>query len=130
MAKRNRGGLLDNWITTAPTSAPVKETEGAATTPTETPAQQADLDAMGITPEMEEQLKDYRNSHRTGRPRGTGRKETNPYEGRATFVVDTRQIRKLKYISLKESRLHKDVISEALARYIDEWESKNGIINI
>lgn len=137
MAKKNRGGLLDKWVTTAPTSAPVKETE---TTSTETSTDQTqtgknDLDpnvaqSMGVTPEMEEQLNELRNSRRTGRPKGTGHKEKNPFETRATFVVDSRQVRKLKFISLKESRLHKDVISEALSRYIDEWESKNGIINL
>lgn len=46
------------------------------------------------------------------------------------FIVDPDQIRKVKYISLVESSLMKDVISNALTTYIETWETKNGKIRL
>lgn len=88
------------------------------------------VEQLGITPEMEEQLNAVRRA-KVGRPKGRPRKEDkSKYEGRATFVVDTRLIRKVKYISLMDSKLLKDVISEALSAYIRKWENANGYINL
>ena len=51
-------------------------------------------------------------------------------EIRATFIVDSDLIRKVKYISLVEGILLKDVISEALNNYVDVWEEKNKKIRL
>ncbi len=51
-------------------------------------------------------------------------------ETRATFIVDPELIRKVKFISLVESTLLKDVISDALTSYIEAWESENGKIRL
>ena len=42
----------------------------------------------------------------------------------------TGSIRKLKYISLADSRLLKDIVSAALSEYIAQWETANGVINL
>nr|CDL65541.1 unnamed protein product [uncultured bacterium] len=86
------------------------------------------VETLEVTPEMEDRLNALRRA-KVGRPTGTGRKEPKN-ETRATFIVNPEQVRKIKYISLAEGRLHKDVIGDALARYIEEWESRNGIINL
>jgi hypothetical protein len=44
--------------------------------------------------------------------------------------VDKDLTRKLKYIALMETKLYKNVISEALISYIERWESENGVINL
>lgn len=88
------------------------------------------VEALRISPEMEEQLNRVRRE-RVGRPKGNGRVSMkSPTGGRATFVVDTEVIRKVKYISLADSRLLKDIISEALNTYITKWEKSNGTINL
>ena len=51
-------------------------------------------------------------------------------ETRATFIVDPDLLRKVKYISLVEGILLKDVISEALNNYVDAWEEKNKKIRL
>ena len=84
---------------------------------------------LGITPEMEEQLNEVRKA-RVGRKKGTERAKKNPDEGRATFVVSNRLIRKFKYISLADSRLLKDIVAEAMSEYIDKWEEENGVIRL
>lgn len=53
-----------------------------------------------------------------------------PQEIRATFIVDPDLVRKVKYISLVEGILLKDVISEALNNYVDAWEEKNKKIRL
>lgn len=83
-----------------------------------------------VSDDLKAKLKEYRDSRRAGRPKKNVEVEKNPYEMRATFVTDSRVIRKLKYISLKETRLHKDIVTEALSRYVEEWEKKNGEITI
>ncbi len=51
-------------------------------------------------------------------------------EIRATFIVDPDLLRKVKYISLVEGTLLKDVINEALNNYVDTWEEKNKKIRL
>lgn len=51
-------------------------------------------------------------------------------EIRATFIVDPDLLRKVKYISLVEGILLKDVISEALSSHVDAWEEKNKKIRL
>lgn len=61
-----------------------------------------------------------------GRPRKGTR--GNGRENRATFVVDRDLTRKIKYIALMETKLHKQVIAEALGGYVSEWERLHGEI--
>ncbi|MCM1221031.1 MAG: hypothetical protein NC548_41755 [Lachnospiraceae bacterium] len=49
---------------------------------------------------------------------------------RATFVCNPDLIRKLKYIALADGRLHKDVVADAFAMYIANWEQSNGNITL
>ena len=82
-----------------------------------------------------EQMKSKLNAKRrenVGRPKkGEPAKSTKkPQEIRATFIVDPDLLRKVKYISLVEGILLKDVISEALNNYVDAWEEKNKKIRL
>ena len=88
----------------------------------------AEPESLEVTEEMKDYLetKRYRN---VGRPK-KGTTSTKKEETRATFIVDPELIRKLKYISLVESSLLKDVISDALTGYINEWEEENGKIRL
>ena len=67
-----------------------------------------------------------------GRPKKgeAGKSAKKPQEIRATFIVDPDLVRKVKYISLVEGILLKDVISEALNNYVDIWEEKNKKIRL
>ncbi len=90
-------------------------------------------ESLGITPEMEEQLNQVRRE-RVGRPKGTeprgARRKNKSQEARATFIIGTDTLRKLKYVSLIEGRLLKDIMDEALGEYLGKWESENGTINL
>ena len=82
-----------------------------------------------------EQMKSKLNAKRrknVGRPKkGEAAKSAKkPQEIRATFIVDPDLLRKVKYISLVEGILLKDVISEALNNYVDAWEEKNKKIRL
>lgn len=65
-------------------------------------------------------------------PRKPGRpkKDEAKKEIRATFIVDPELVRKVKYISLMDDRLQKDVINDALTEYISNWESEHGKIKM
>ena len=67
-----------------------------------------------------------------GRPKKgeTAKSAKKPQEIRATFIVDPDLVRKVKYISLVEGILLKDVISQALNNYVDAWEEKNKKIRL
>jgi len=52
--------------------------------------------------------------------RGTLENET-----RATFIINKDTLRKIKMIAWYDRVLHKDVINEALERYITDWEIEN-----
>ena len=102
--------------------------------PVETSTENGDVspelvESLEITPELEEALNEVR-KRKVGRPRKDAAERKNPNEGRATFVVDNRLIRKVKYISLVEARLLKDIISEALSDYISKWENENEPIKL
>ena len=62
--------------------------------------------------------------------RKPGRPRNSSPELRATFIVDPELIRKIKYITLVEGNLQKDVIDAALRQYIRKWESANGEIRL
>lgn len=82
-----------------------------------------EVPVSGVTDEMKDSLEAKRRQ-RVGRPhKGESGSKTN--EVRATFIVDPEVVRKLKYISLVESNLLKNVISEALTSFIESWEAEN-----
>ena len=129
MAKKDRLKSLLGAITETPIQEQPQE-EVTASTMEEDKSVPSDLiQELGITPEMEEQLNEVRRA-RTGRPRGRKNGNPKPREERATFIVDKDLTRKLKYIALMETKLYKDVISEALSSYIERWKGENGTINL
>lgn len=81
-----------------------------------------------VTEEMKENLEAKRRQN-VGRPK-KGESSTKSSEIRATFIVEPEVVRKLKYISLAEGSLLKDVIAAALSIYIDSWETDNGKIRL
>lgn len=102
-----------------PKAAPAKASSKQETTETAAP----------------EQLKsklDAKRRENVGRPKKgeTAKSVKKSQEIRATFIVDPDLVRKVKYISLVEGILLKDVISEALNNYVDAWEEKNKKIRL
>lgn len=87
--------------------------------------------ATASTEKMKSKLEAKRREN-VGRPKkGEPAKNTKKsQEIRATFIVDPDLLRKVKYISLVEGILLKDVISEALNNYVDAWEEKNKKIRL
>ena len=121
MAKKNLASLM-NGIMGDP--KPLKPT----ISDTAINEQASETNSSEVTEEMKESLEAKRYSN-VGRPKkGTTIKKKE--ETRATFIVDPELIRKFKYISLVESSLLKDVISEALINYINAWEVENGKIRL
>jgi hypothetical protein len=102
---------------------------GTPTATTNTDITEEAVTRLQITDEMQEALNERRRA-KVGRPVGTGKKEKNENEGRATFVVDNNLIRKIKYISLCEGKLLKDILSEMMGEYIDKWENENRKIDL
>ncbi len=51
-------------------------------------------------------------------------------EIRATFIVDSGIIRKLKLIAAIENRKHKDVVGSALTEYVGRWESDHPSVDL
>lgn len=86
---------------------------------------------MAATEQMKSKLEAKRREN-VGRPKKgeTAKSVKKPQEIRATFIVDPDLVRKVKYISLVEGILLKDVISEALNNYVDAWEEKNKKIRL
>lgn len=85
--------------------------------------------------QVSEELKEALNRERTkdaGRRTGVYSPErgTKKNETRATFIVNKQQLRKIKYISLVDTRQIKAIIGEALTDYLNKWEAANGKINI
>lgn len=122
MAKKNLASLMNGIMgEPKPQEEEVVKTSAAI-------EQSADESTSEVTEDMKESLeaKRYRN---VGRPK-KGTSSSKKEETRATFIVDPELIRKLKYISLVESSLLKDVISEALTGYIEAWETENGKIRL
>lgn len=66
---------------------------------------------------------------KVGRPK-KGETPEKSDEIRATFIVRPDSVRKLKYISLVEGNLLKDVIAAALDQFIVGWEADNGRIKL
>lgn len=116
MAKKNLASLMNGIMGDTKPSEP------------EAPAVGQPESAAEVTEEMKANLEANRRRN-VGRPR-KGESGSKNNEVRATFIVDPELIRKVKYISLVESSLLKDVISEALTSYIEAWESENGKIRL
>lgn len=53
-----------------------------------------------------------------------------PEETRATLIINSEILRKVKYISLVEDMLLKNVIGNALDEYVSRWEAQNGNITL
>ena len=124
MAKKDRLANLIGSITEAPRKEePKASTMDGNKVPSEL------VEELGIAPEMEAKLNEVRQS-RVGRPKGSRNGEPKERENRATFIVEKGLTRKLKYIALMETKLYKDVISEALSSYVERWEKNNGKINL
>ena len=128
MAKKNLASLMSGIMG----DAPVEKSDSKVTEDTSTDSKQAEGktmdEAQPVTKEMEDSLAAKRRRN-VGRPRKDETREKTE-EVRATFIVDPGLVRKMKYISLVEGNLLKDVIGEALRQYIDSWESENGIIRL
>ena len=80
-------------------------------------------ESQDISSSQEEQL-----VRKPGRPRRTDSDKAK--EIRATFIVNQDILQKIKYVSLVDGNLLKDVIDIALSKYIEEWEEQNGKIRI
>ena len=61
-----------------------------------------------------------------GRPKKSGIND----DTRSTFIVSSELLRKVKYISLMDDRLQKDIINDALSLYVSKWEEDNGKITM
>ena len=94
-------------------------------------ATKKDANGTEATDKMKSKLEAKRREN-VGRPKKSeaAKSAKKPQEIRATFIVDPDLVRKVKYISLVEGILLKDVISEALNNYVDIWEEKNKKIRL
>ena len=103
----------------SPKAAPAKASSKEETTET------------AATEQMKSKLEAKRREN-VGRPKKgeTAKSAKKPQEIRATFIVDPDLLQKVKYISLVEGILLKDVISEALNNYVDKWETDNRKIRL
>ncbi|KAA3796685.1 hypothetical protein F3F64_26165 [Bacteroides ovatus] len=139
MSKKNLSLLMDGFMGEANQAELAKEQpkEKAVEQVAEQAEQPAAQDDKQETTETAapEQLKsklDAKRRENVGRPKKgeTAKSVKKPQEIRATFIVDPDLVRKVKYISLVEGILLKDVISEALNNYVDAWEEKNKKIRL
>ncbi len=117
MAKKNLASLMNGIMGDSKPVVPEVSSE-----------ERQEVPVSEVTDEMKDSLEAKRRQN-VGRPRkGESGSKTN--EVRATFIVDPELIRKVKYISLVESSLLKDVISDALTSYVEGWETENGKIRL
>ncbi len=103
MAKKNLASLIDGIV-----------------------GDRSNMTSEDLTNDINEKTTEKR---KVGRPR----RDSDPgaeTEVRASFIVNEMQLKKLKYISLMESKMQKEVLFDALKDYIDTWEDLNGEINI
>ena len=111
--------------------AVVKEVQEQQHAVTEEASVQREVPATTSTEKIKSKLEAKRREN-VGRPKKgePAKSAKKPQEIRATFIVDPDLLRKVKYISLVEGILLKDVISEALNNYVDVWEEKNKKIRL
>lgn len=115
---------VDRFVTAMLSGEPQNNDKG--TVPKETE------ERLHISPELVEALNKERTKN-TGRPRKdrpTMETGTKTGETRATFIVDKFLLRQVKYISVMDTRLLKDIIGEALENYVEQWQEENGKINL
>lgn len=101
-------------------------------------ARQEDIHSVAESKSMvtdaPESVTDNPSSTAEAKPKGKPGRPRKPQEKsdevRATFIIDPDTLRKVKYISLIEDCLLKDVIADALNGYIDKWEAANGRIRL
>lgn len=116
MAKKNLTSLIDGIMGT-PTE---KEDLAPEQRPESVAARKSS--ATGSDNQMHE-------SSRKGSPAKAKSPDADS-EIRATFIVSQEQLRKIKYISLFEDSLQKDIVGEAFGKYIENWEKENGKIRL
>lgn len=119
--KKDIASLVSEIAGREPVILPREDEQGNLPTETAT--------ALHVDSDLEEKLNKVRRA-KVGRPKKYDEAERRERENRATFIVSKELVRKVKYISLMDSRLVKDVIADALNGYITEWETKNGVINL
>ena len=149
MSKKNLSLLMDGFMGEANQTESVQEqpkeqaTEQAEQPTTQTDKQESPKAApakasskeetteTAATEQMKSKLEAKRREN-VGRPKKgeTVKSAKKPQEIRATFIVDLDLLQKVKYISLVEGVLLKDVISEALNNYVDKWETDNRKIRL
>lgn len=153
MSKKNLSLLMDGFMGEAIPSAPVQEQpkeqgveqdaeqaeqpaaqddkqESPKEVPTKASSKQ-EATETAATEQMKSKLEAKRREN-VGRPKKgeSAKSAKKPQEIRATFIVDPDLLQKVKYISLVEGILLKDVISEALNNYVDKWETDNRKIRL
>lgn len=111
--------------------AVAKEVQEQQRAVTREASHQHDVPATVSTEKMKSKLETKRREN-VGRPKKSepAKSAKKAQEIRATFIVVPDLLRKVKYISLVEGILLKDVISEALNNYVDAWEEKNKKIRL
>ena len=149
MSKKNLSLLMDGFMGEASQSNSVQEQavvqaaeqveqsvaqDDKQESPKEAPAKVSSKQKAtekAATEQMKSKLEAKRREN-VGRPKKgeTAKSAKKPQEIRATFIVDPDLVRKVKYISLVEGILLKDVISEALNSYVDAWEENNRKIKL
>jgi len=103
------------------------------TTPTAeekfTDVPQETVERLKITPEMEEALNRKR-EELSGRPKKGRPRSKDPNEIHATLILNKDDVRKMKYIALMETKMVKEVFSEAISYYVEMWESEHSKIKL
>ena len=62
--------------------------------------------------------------------RKPGRPKKQNDDMRTSFIISSELVRKIKYISLMEDKIMKDIIDDALSLYVENWEQENGRIKL
>ena len=143
MSKKNLSLWMDGFMGEANQSElakeqPKEQAVEQTAVQTEQPAVQDDKQespkeaTKTAAPEQMKTKLEAKRRENVGRPKKgeTAKSAKKPQEIRATFIVNPDLLRKVKYISLVEGILLKDVISEALNNYVDAWEEKNKKIRL
>lgn len=144
MAKKNLTLLMDGFIGEAQTSSATQQQSIQGKSVAQEESQDAKpqnnevnhvKETLSVETETTEQMKsrlEAKRKENVGRPKkGEATKiAKKSQEVRATFIVDADLLRKVKYISLVEGLLLKDVIAEALNAYVNKWEEVNRKIRL
>ena len=144
MAKKNLTLLMDGFIGKAQTSSVTQQQsiQGKSASQEESQdvkpqnddvnhAKETQSMVIKTTEQMKSRLEAKRKEN-VGRPKkGEAAKNAKKLqEVRATFIVDADLLRKVKYISLVEGLLLKDIKAEALNAYVDKCETDNRKIKL